>query len=504
MAVETVADLPIAQDNPFLTFLTEYGPNAGEEGPVRFVREVLGGEPDPWQEKVLREYGKGTRLISIRSLHGPGKTTVAAWCATHSATCRFPQRTVCTAPTSGQLFDALFAEIVIWFSRLPTAVQSLFDVKSDRIVLLSAKDESYIAARTARAENPEAIQGVHSAHVLLLVDEASGVPEPIFAAGAGSMSGENATTMLLSNPTRLSGTFYESQTRLKGLWWTMHVRPEDSPPPDPARGRTWGVSLQYLSDMKARYGENSNQYRVRCLGEFPYSEDNTLIEESLVIAARDRDVVVPKAGGVWGLDVARFGPDRSVLVDRNGAAGMREPPTVWLHLDTMAVVDKVKAKWDATPGPERPVEILVDVIGVGAGVVDRLRQFGLPVIGVNVSELPAIHLTNEANPEERFLNLRAQLWWLAKEWFEARTGKIMDTEDGELLKELTLVTYSFTPQTNKVKVASKAEMKKAIGRSPDLADAFVLTFASSITGMLGSAPRSDWSKALKRDFKGVV
>lgn len=498
--VKRVEDLGIRQDNPFHTFVRRYGPNAGRRGPLLFAREVLGATPDRWQAKVLLRYGRGQRLISIRSLHGPGKTTVAAWMAVHSICCRFPQRTVCTAPTSGQLFDALFAEIKIWFSKLPPALQSLFEIKSDRIVLKAAPDESYISARTARAENPEAIQGVHSAHVLLLLDEAAGIPEPIFEAGAGSMSGEHATTLMMSNPTRLSGTFYESQTRLSHLWWTLHVRPEDSPPPDPTTGRTWGVSRQYLDDMKARYGEHSNQYRVRCLGEFPLSEDNTIIPYDLASAAAQRDIVpADNEPEIWGLDVARFGADRSALVKRKGDA-MTEPATVWQHLDTMALSDKVKYAYDNAK--VKPTEIVVDVIGIGAGVVDRLRQLSLPVVGINVSEAPAMSLSVE--PPEHFLNLRAQLWWVGREWFERRGGKIIDDAEGTLVGELTTVTYSYTPNTNKIKVEAKSDIKRRGLRSPDVADAFLLTFASTATALMGMAPKTDWNVAVKRNYKGIV
>jgi phage terminase large subunit len=488
----------------FEEFLDRYGPRAGAEGPVRFVREVLGGVPDPWQEEVLRAYGAGVRLISIRSPHGPGKTTAAAWCATHSIVCRFPQRTVCTAPTSGQLYDALFAEIKIWIRRLPADIARTVEMKADKIVLVAAPEASYITARTAKAENPEALQGIHSAHVLLLCDEASAIPEAIFEAGAGSMSGENATTMLFSNPTRLSGTFYESQTRLRDVWWTRHVKPEDSPPPEPAKGRLWGMSPKFEQDLIHRYGRDSNQYRVRWLGEFPTAEANTIIPYDLADAALSREIEAnPKGIETWGLDCARFGDDRSTLCKRRGDV-MPEPIRVWRHLDTMALADAVHAEWQATRESERPVEILVDVIGIGAGVVDRLRQLGLPAIGVNVSELPAVSIEGVDSPE-RFLNLRAQLWWAAKEWFTRRQGRIRDDQERTLIGELTTVRYSFTPQTNKIKVESKAEIKKAGRESPDCADAFVLTFASTAASLLGSfGPPSDWSTPMKRNYKGVV
>jgi hypothetical protein len=101
---------------------------------------------------------------------------------------RYPVKVVVTAPTSSQLYDALFAELKRWVKELPEGVQQLLDVKQERIELRASPTEAFISARTSRAEQPEALQGVHSDHVMLVADEASGVPEQVFEAAAGSMS----------------------------------------------------------------------------------------------------------------------------------------------------------------------------------------------------------------------------------------------------------------------------------------------------------------------------
>ena len=146
----------------------------------------------------------------------------------------------------------------------------LLTVKSDRVELMAAPSEAFISARTSRAETPEALAGVHSENVLLVVDEASGVPEKVFEAAAGSMSGHSATTILLSNPTRSSGTFFESQTRMASSWWTRRWSCVDSPL----------VSDEFVDEMRARYGEDSNAFRIRVLGEFPMADDDTIIPVS--------------------------------------------------------------------------------------------------------------------------------------------------------------------------------------------------------------------------------
>ena len=177
-------------------FVIRYGPKAGETGPEQMVREVFGAEPDDWQLEGLRAYGRCEPGVSIRSCHGVGKTAMLSWIIWHQLLTRFPQKTVATAPTAPQLFDALFAECRKWYYHLPPAVAGLFEVKSDSIVLLAQPASSFASFRTARAETPEAMQGVHSEWVLLIGDEASGINEKIFEAGAGSMTGERATTVL--------------------------------------------------------------------------------------------------------------------------------------------------------------------------------------------------------------------------------------------------------------------------------------------------------------------
>jgi hypothetical protein len=263
--------------NPFAAFVARYGPAAGELGPVLMAREVFGVETlDAWQEVALRAYGRGVRRISISSCHGPGKTFVAAMCIWHMLLTKFPQKTVATAPTRAQIFDALFAEVMSWSHRLKPAVRDLFEFKSDRIEHRGGKDDSFFSARTARAEKPEALQGVHSAHVLLIADEASGVPEAIYEAAVGSMSGANATTLLLSNPTRSSGFFYDTHHKLADMWFRINVGywPDADDERKPARAyHTKRVVQDFADDVAARYGEDSNAYRVRVLGLFPLADD---------------------------------------------------------------------------------------------------------------------------------------------------------------------------------------------------------------------------------------
>lgn len=462
------------QQNPFLDFMARY-----RDAPTDFMTTVLQMPPDPWQQHVLEDIAAGERLVSIRSGHGVGKSTALAMLCVWFACTRFPFKVVMTAPTAPQLYDALWAETKSLFRRLPASLRPLFELKSDRIVLASAPESGFISVRTSTKERPEALAGVHSENTLLIADEASGIPESVFESAQGSMSGHNASTVLTGNPTRLNGLFYQTHHDLIDYWKTYHVSSFDSP----------RVDQRFCEQILKTYGEKSNQYRVRVLGEFPLSEDDVLIPRSIVEAAMKRDIEAPEEGTIlWACDPARFGSDKTAICERRGSV------VTWIEwkqgLSTMEVAGWVKYKYDHAKTDERPDEILVDVIGVGAGVVDRLFELGLPVRGINVAE-SATMFSDGAK-------LRDQLWLDLKIWLEAGVGKL--PYDRGLLEDIVTPSYTFL-SNGKLKVESKQEIRRRGQPSPDLADCVMLTFASEPAILASGRGKVGWSKPLKR---GIV
>jgi hypothetical protein len=461
------------QKNSFIDFLEMY-----RNDPVLFVKNVLGATPQPWQEDFLRAVARGERRISVRAGHGVGKSTACSWALIWHMVTRFPQKAVVTAPTSAQLFDALYSETKAWINKLPPALKELFEVFSDRIVLKDAPESSFISARTSSAERPEALAGVHSEHVLLVVDEASAVHEAVFEAAAGSMSGHSATTIMISNPTRNSGLFYKTHHVLASDWFRMHVSCLNSPL----------VSSDFVRQIKATYGEDSNAYRIRVLGEFALADDDTLIPADLVDSAIERDIVTPEDEEiVYGVDVARYGTDRTALCKRRGNVVLEIKS--WGGLDLMQTVGTVvnEAKLD------NPTEICVDTIGLGSGVADRLREMGYNVVDVNVAESSAM------NPNAN--KLRDDLWMSVKDWLGTRAVKLPNDES--LRQELVAPRYSFT-SLGKIVVESKDSMRRRGMRSPDLADSLCLTFAGQAAQVGGRALAWKPGKPLKRSIAGIV
>jgi phage terminase large subunit len=453
-----------------------------EGGPALFAKEALGATPTEQQWEASRAIVK-TRRVSIRSGHGTGKSTFMAWCVLWFLACYFPAKVPATAPTSHQLEDVLWSEIAKWHRVLKERFPALgeqFEWTAGAFRMKSAPNESFSVARTSRPERPEALQGFHADSILFLIDEASGVADNVFEVAEGALSTDGAYVVMAANPTRQSGYFFDSHHKMRGSWAALHWSGVDSP----------RVSRDYIANMKKKYGERSPVYKVRVLGEFVGAVDGVIALE-LCESAKIREVaVIDKAKVIWGVDVARFGDDSSALAKRKGNHQL-EPVKEWYGKDTMQLVGLIKAEWDRTPQHLRPVAINVDVIGIGAGVVDRLKELELPVVGVNVSETEAVN----AFEGRQFNRLRDELWWKAREWLEAKDCKLAD--DDELIAELTTPTYSIL-SNGLIKVEGKPELKARGVKSPNRADAWNNTFADT------KLASSDWDKPLSVNTKYIV
>ena len=338
--------------------------------------------------------------------------------------------------------------------------------------------------------------------MLLIADEASGVHDEIFDSATGSMSGGDeidggsASLVLAGNPLHNQGTFYDIFNTDQAADWTLfHVSCTESK----------RVSQAYIDAQERKYlGRDTNGFRTRVLGEFPLTDENTFIDFTLAMATLTRDVEPIDVLPLWGLDVARYGTDRSALVMRKGNV-LVEAPRVWKDLSTMELVGRVQELWEATPPSQRPSHILCDVIGIGAGVVDRLIQLDLPAVGVNVAESPAM--------KEHFNRLKDQLWSSARDWFLALDSRAWGVDRGnrwqadELIREITLPQYKYNA-TGKLQIESKDELRKRKKKSPDIADAMVLTFAvdSVVAGNSSSTGWrvASWKKSLGWANKGIV
>ncbi|NIT14576.1 MAG: hypothetical protein GTN99_10150 [Candidatus Dadabacteria bacterium] len=292
------------------------------------------------------------------------------------------------------------------------------------------------------------------------------MPDVTFESGVGSLSLPGTKLVLTGNPTRGSGYFHDSHNVLRELFYCMHV-------PSQSVERATG----HIEDVRKKYGEESNAWRVRVLGEFPREEEDQVIPRYLVDEAFRREVdPLPDAPIIWGVDVAEgVGRDRTALVKRQGNILVDKnlnPIRVWQTKDVMQVAGAIYDDYHGIRKTERPFSINIDTIGIGAGLYARLKELGLPVRKVNVAE--------SASSKDRFLRLRDELWFEAREWFEGLDVRLDPNNEKvqEMCVELCIPLYDIN-STGKIKVESKKDIRKRDQFSPDIAEAFLMTFLRS-------------------------
>lgn len=446
-----------------------------------FATEVLGilpyGVPNPddapqlaeWQTAFLKAFKESPRH-SVRSGHGVGKGATIAILALWFVSTFYDAKAVLTANSQDQLRDNNWPEIKKWHRLLPDELKEQIAIEEERIFVKAAPGMSFLVRRTASKDRPEAMQGIHARNVLYIVDEASGIPDVVFEVAQGSLSTAGAMAALFSNPTRANGFFFKTHNELRHLWRCWVINAETVP-----------HAQDSVREFAASYGKESNKYRVRVLGEFPTTDDETVIPLHTIESARNREVAATPVWPVWGLDVARFGDDRSCLVKRQGNT-LIAAPKVWKNKSNVQLAALIEQEYRQTPNHLKPREIWVDVIGNGSGVFDILAAPGHEtqrlMRACNVATSPLASAIDA--------RLRDELWFLARDWFASGTVAIptFPTPDEnalvqELIGELATPMFDFTAAGKRV-VEPKDEFKKRLGKSSDLADAFVMTMGAGV------------------------
>lgn len=446
---------------------------------IRFERDPLGfvkfcfpwGEgslsgysgPDKWQTEVLDdicarlnndECRQRAICEAVASGHGIGKSALVSWLILWAmATCP-DTKGVVTANTETQLRTKTWAELAKWH-RL-CLVGEWFDLTATALISrVKGHEKTWRVDQVPWSErNTEAFAGLHNKgkRVLLIYDEASAIPDVIWEVSEGALT--DADTEILwcafGNPTRNTGRFRECFGRLRHRWSCRQVDSRDADMTNKAQLNTW------VKD----YGEDSDFVRVRVRGEFPRAGSNQFISSELVANAYGREIRESEynfAPKVIGVDVARFGDDRSVITRRQGLCCIDQRKLRGVDTMTLAgIVAELAHTWGYDA-------IFVDGVGVGAGVVDRLRQLGLDVFDCQAGA--------RALAPAKFANRRAEMWSNMRDWLES--GSI--PEDKELMDDLTGLEYGFNA-SGAVQLEKKEEMKKRGLDSPDCADSLALTF----------------------------
>lgn len=426
--------------------------------PYDYVVEVIGAEPTTQQQKVLLSMQQGQRFISIRSGHGVGKTALASWIIQWFIATRPNSRVPCTAPTNKQLLDILWPELRKWQTR--SIIGGAFEWANTRFGV-TGKEKTWFAV--ARSSNkPNNLQGFHEGHIMFVIDEASGVPEEIMQVVQGALTTQDVWCLMLGNPTEVSGLHYRSFHEDRKNWSTFTFSSEESSL----------VSPDYCERMAASYGgRDSDIYRMRVLGLHPREAVDALFSTSEIRAAMHREIPDPSIMEITiGVDVARFGDDKTVLVARRGNK-------VWIleefyKKDTMYTAGRALHWLNHFEQESIKVTACIDDAGVGGGVTDRLRQLARQ--GKHESAVIDVNFGEKAFNDNAYANRGTELWYRLK-------NHIIDLSlpDHEALLNDLIARKKRLNTKDKLILESKEEMKKRGIKSPDHADALVLTFATS-------------------------
>ncbi len=430
--------------------------------------------PQEWQLQVLADLGAGLTTIAQAiqiartSGHGIGKSALVAWIILWAISTFEDTKGVVTANTENQLKTKTWAEVAKWH-RLFIA-RDLFKMTA---TALFANDPLH--ERTWRIDmvpwserNTEAFAGLHNQgkRILVVFDEGSAIPDVIWEVTEGALTDRDTQIiwMAFGNPTRNKGRFRECFPggKFAHRWNTLAIDSRQ------VRISNKDQLQRWIDD----YGEDSDFVRVRVRGVFPRIDAESFISHGLATSAVERDILPQSGAVILGVDVGRFGDDPSVIYPRCGRDAYTREVEVFFGLDTMSVAGRVAAAFLR----HRATVCMVDEGGVGGGVVDRLRQLAIPVIGVNFGASP----DNYTGSSIKYANKRAEIWGDMREWLS--TGSIPSLSCGEnvtLVDELTGPNYSMVTRKDgeAILLEGKREMRTRGVPSPNAADALACTFA---------------------------
>ena len=419
--------------------------------------------PDEWQASVLEDIRAHITTVpdAIRdataSGHGIGKSALSAWLIEWFMVTRpFPQ-VLCTANTLPQLQTKTWRELAKWHRLSLWAEQ--FKWTATKFYHVDHPETWFASAIPWSVDKPEAFAGTHEKHVLVVYDEASAIPDIIWETTEGAMTTPGAMWFVFGNPTRNTGRFRECfpGRRFAHRWHTRQVDSRHAKMADVAQLEEW------VED----YGEDSDFVRVRIKGTFPRTSAQQFIGEELVeMAQQRRPEGFDRSPLVLGVDVARFGDDKTVIIARQGGEIVEK--AVYRDLDTMQTASRVSTIINTL----HPQVTFVDVVGIGAGVVDRLHQLGHDVVGINVGE--------SADNDRLYANKRVEIWDHMRQWVKELGCLAVD--DRDLAADLTGPEYGYDAR-ERMQLERKQDMKKRGLASPDEGDALALTFAQPVVAL---------------------
>lgn len=469
------AAIPLGLGSKALDYL--YPPvDPNIDNPAGWMHDKLGRCLWSKQVEILNAI-RDHRMVAVQSCHGPGKSftgsgAVSWWLDVHELGSAFG---VTTAPSWPQVEAILWREIRRRHREGKLRGRITLDCKwqmgevgakradsSEELIAMGRKPADY---------DEDTFQGIHARYFMALLDEACGIPESLWNSVLALATNENSRILALGNPDDPNSRFAKICAPGSG-WFVIKISVFDTPlftgetdcavcgQPLSDEVLESLVSPLWVEDRRRDWGEGSPIWVSKVLGEFPDVSDEYLISPALVEKCRATDLPGLELGR-YALDVARMGDDKTVIYRNRG--GTIRLVDSWAKKDTMETAGKAGLILESHPYHRIPMNI--DIIGVGAGVFDRLRERRFNVAPYQGSQAA----TNPA----KFKNRRAESWWTFRELMES--GLIdLDPEDDKLAAQLQSVKWG-VDSAGRIFIESKEDIKERGLPSPDHADAAVMS-----------------------------
>lgn len=409
------------------------------------------------QQIEIAESLQKEKNLCVSAGGGIGKSAEAALLTIWFLSCHPHSKVITTAPTGKQLNDVLWGEISFWLKRYK--YRDMLESYKGRLIVKSFP-EWYAVARTVSKDSRQlndTLAGFHAAFLLILVDEASGVPDPVFTALDGAMTDANAMILLISNPVSTAGYYYDTISDPEGKgknWGILYFDSRKSPL----------VDKSFEERIISRYGKDSAMYRSKVMG-LPI-----LSSEAFVITPEEYDKLIREnretnSGRViLAVDVAGSGEDMSIICHRQGNSII-----AWSEYsknDTTYLVGEVE-RIALQTYQGKDVIVIVDALGIGAGVYDLLNaNRKVPVVAFIGSEKAFHDTMYDKKRDEGYHKLQKQI----------RSLHFPVNPPENLKKELVNIEFDYSLGKIQLKL-SKKDLKKRIGHSPDYADALMMSCA---------------------------
>lgn len=455
----------------FVMFAYPWGEATLPDGSANPLAEKKG--PEPWQARLFMKLAAHIlENIEMKSIgldykvwrsarasgHGIGKSAVVAWLIQFFMSTRRDTRIVVTANTSGQLQDKTWPELAKWHKLLInrhwfewTATTYYFKLYPED------QRKNYMAtAATVSEQNTEAFAGLHNetGTVVVIFDEASGIIPKIWEVAEGALTDGEGFFFAFGNPTRPEGEFADCFDKHAHLYDCEHIDSRE----------VSHTNKSHINDLINKYGEDSDEVKIRVKGQFPSVAYNGFIMREAVEAAIARELHYdPGAALIMAVDPARFGGDEIVIGWRQGRDARSRTFITTKGLSTTKLAELVAQQINAT----RPDAVVIESTGLGAGLIDILRDKGYRIVEV--------HPGSPSSEPQYYFNKRCELWAKMRDWIY-ENGCMYD--DPEMIRQLTAIQYELDRHEQRVKLEAKEAMKERTGlSSPDRADTLALTFA---------------------------